>query len=182
MINQAYLKSILDYEPETGIFRWKIVKRGWRGKTIAFPGDRAGHIERDGYWRISIDGKFYLMHRLAWLWMTGDWPEIVIDHKDRDKGNNKWANLRDATYSENSRNSSRRTREEILQDREKLLEARDNKDAVDASWQIAYKPSLRRPWRCGSVLQESHGVASCQSRSDRPMLDAFPKPKRPFTP
>lgn len=53
---------------------------------------------------ITINGKIYKHHRIIWLWMTGEWPEGLIDHRDRDAMNNRWGNLRDATPSINSHN------------------------------------------------------------------------------
>ena len=145
-INQAYLKSILNYEPMTGIFRWKIIKTGWRGSIIACPGDRAGHAKRDGYWGVVIDGKHLLAHRVAWLWMTGNWPEMAIDHIDRNKGNNRWSNLREATPSQNSLNCRHRTREELAQARLEKLAARAKVDSTP-EWVLYTLP--RRSGRFG---------------------------------
>jgi len=101
------LKAVLDYDRETGFFRWKISKVGWRGKYIAFPGQLAGYKDRDGYWQIIIDGHSYPAHRLAWFYVKGVWPASRIDHHDGDKSNNQWVNLRPATASQNSANSRR---------------------------------------------------------------------------
>ena len=99
MLTQSKLKDILDYNPETGEWRWL--------KTLANraqAGSPAGSINREGYKTISINKKKYQSSRLAWLFMTGDWPEIEIDHIDRNKSNDKWSNLRQATRSENAIN------------------------------------------------------------------------------
>lgn len=53
---------------------------------------------------IGVDGKLYGAHRIAWLLHTGRWPAVLIDHIDRNPFNNQFANLREATYSENGRN------------------------------------------------------------------------------
>jgi hypothetical protein len=53
---------------------------------------------------IGIDGKHYLAHRLAWLYVHGLWPAIEVDHWDRNRKNNRMGNLREATRSENMRN------------------------------------------------------------------------------
>lgn len=58
-----------------------------------------------GYLHMTIDGSTYSLHRLAWLYMTGEWPQHLIDHIDRNKGNNKWGNLRAASASENRINA-----------------------------------------------------------------------------
>jgi hypothetical protein len=74
-------------------------------------GARAGKIWRSknrkvSYRQIMIDGLDYYEHRLAWLYMTGTWPKIIIDHRDLDGLNNKWLNIREATYSQNMANQS----------------------------------------------------------------------------
>jgi len=94
------VKSALNYDPETGVFTWK-VRRGQRGKV----GASAGCSHR-GYVRIALYGKSYMAHVLAFFYMTGDWPLHEIDHKDGDKANNRWANLREATRAQNMRNRS----------------------------------------------------------------------------
>ena len=93
------LRSLLSYDPETGEFRWRIS----RGRVSV--GDIAGsHPNRVGYLRIMLGDVEYRAHRLAWLYIYGKWPELVIDHIDRNKTNNRIANLRDVSHAENMRN------------------------------------------------------------------------------
>lgn len=98
-LTYALLRELLDYDPETGLFRWR-VSRG-RAAAGSIAGTRAHH----GYISISIFGRLYYAHRLAWLWMTGEWPAVEIDHKDTHTGNNAWLNLRPASHAQNMRNS-----------------------------------------------------------------------------
>lgn len=94
------LRECVDYNPATGVFTW-INASGRRTKN----GDRAGSFNRAiGYRVIGIDGVRYYEHRLAWLWMTGAWPEKDIDHKNRNKSDNRWENLREATMAQNIAN------------------------------------------------------------------------------
>jgi len=97
-LTHARVKECFDYSPEDGILRWKINC----GKGIA--GQPVGCVQANGSLRAGIDGYQYRLHRIIWFWMTGKWPKEVIDHKDRDKTNNKWNNLREATQSQNSLN------------------------------------------------------------------------------
>jgi HNH endonuclease/AP2 domain len=92
-LTQEYLKEILHYEPETGLWFW------FRDNS----GKLAGQIH-NGYVLITIDGVKYLAHRLAFLYMTGKWPENDVDHKDNIRNNNEWSNLRDCTHSQNMHN------------------------------------------------------------------------------
>jgi HNH endonuclease len=108
MITQEYLKSVLDYNQETGDFIWKQrpdIEGPWNKR---YAGKVAGHRNKNGYVRIEIDDVPYWSHRLAWLWMTGEWPPKNIDHKDLIKGNTSWLNLRAATMSQNLANIAKR--------------------------------------------------------------------------
>lgn len=97
-LTQARLQEVLHYDAETGIFRWRVSRRG-KAKT----GDKAGTIS-EGYVLIRIDGIAYRANRLAFLYMTGSFPAGVSDHADLDKANNAWENLRDATFIQNNAN------------------------------------------------------------------------------
>jgi AP2 domain/HNH endonuclease len=99
-LTAEYVESVLDYDPETGEFRWK-VSRPPRGRIGAI----AGHIKRNGHRYIGLNGGTeYLASRLAWLIMKDEWPEHEIDHEDRDPGNDRWNNLRPATSTQNIAN------------------------------------------------------------------------------
>jgi hypothetical protein len=99
-ITQERLREVLDYDPDTGIFVWK-VQLSSRGVV----GTVAGcYCKRDGYIRISVDGYFCLAHRLAWFYVTGEWPKGQIDHKWGERSNNRIADIRDATHSQNQQN------------------------------------------------------------------------------
>jgi hypothetical protein len=91
------LKEVLFYNPKTGDFTWLVS----RGKAVA--GSKAGSY-RDGYIQIGVDDELFLAHILAWFWMTKQWPETFLDHKDNNRSNNTWLNLREATRSQNNAN------------------------------------------------------------------------------
>lgn len=96
------LREVLRYDPETGVFTW-------RNRTGAFArlnGQAAGNLNKHtGYVQISVDGYNHAAHRLVHLYMTGRWP-IGVDHMNRDRGDNRWCNLREADQSRNSANQT----------------------------------------------------------------------------
>ncbi len=97
------LRDVLRYSPETGLFHWRIMCSAHRPA-----GMLAGDKKKDsGYVLIGVDCFRYRAHRLAWLYMTGEWPLLQIDHIDRDRSNNRWINLREASQQQNSANMSR---------------------------------------------------------------------------
>ena len=102
-ITNAELKELLHYDPVTGHFTW-LVSRG-RAKV----GKVAGSHDGQGYINITLSRRSYCAHRLAHLYMMGDWPEHDIDHEDLNKSNNKWLNLRPATGSQNEANKPLRS-------------------------------------------------------------------------
>jgi hypothetical protein len=101
MLSPERLRSLLHYDPETGVFTWKVARKGTAAGTICV------HKRPDGYMRIGVDGRLYYAHRLAFLYMTGRWPSHYVDHVNRNPSDNRWGNLREATVSQNLANSYR---------------------------------------------------------------------------
>ena len=97
-LTQKTIKNLLEYDEYTGIFTWKVSRKGTKGIN-----SQAGTVTTKGYVDVCIDGKKYGLHRLAFLFKTGDIPTCV-DHRNGVKSDNRWENLRPATYSENGYN------------------------------------------------------------------------------
>jgi hypothetical protein len=107
VIDADYVRKRLEYDPEIGIFIWKprAVRRTedkiWNTR---FSGEVAGTILNTGYRRIGIDGKYYGAARLAWLYVYEEWPKNEIDHINRVRDDDRLANLRDVTHTDNQNN------------------------------------------------------------------------------
>lgn len=99
-ITQQRLKEVLHYDPETGLFRWRVTN-----SNRAVAGTPCVSLNGKGYIQIGVDGRRYEGQRLAWLYMTGEWPAHLIDHEDMDPTNNRWANLRAANHAQNHANT-----------------------------------------------------------------------------
>ncbi len=99
-IDFNHLHEFLEYKPDTGLFFWK---KGIKGRK---KGSKAGHLSKDGYVDIRIKHRLYPAHRIAWLMMTGKWPDNFIDHINRIKSDNRFINLREATKAQNSQNTN----------------------------------------------------------------------------
>jgi len=82
--SHAELARVFSYDPRTGEFR-RLYSKGWKP---------AGFIGGHGYIHLGYMWKTYPAHHVAWLLMTGEWPECEIDHRDRVRSNNRWTNLR----------------------------------------------------------------------------------------
>jgi hypothetical protein len=108
--SQAYLKERLDYDPETGVFVWKpIMVRKHQDKmwNTRYAGKVAGKRDPRGYVRIGINQINYWAHRLAWAYTHGSLPtNAEIDHINRNKSDNRLANLRISNTWQNGRNKS----------------------------------------------------------------------------
>jgi len=100
-ITQKRLQELLSYDPETGLFI-NLTQRSSRAKK----GSTTGCKRQDGYIHIKLDYKLYFAHRLAWLYVHGNFPEKDIDHINEIKGDNRLVNLRLATNQENMHNIS----------------------------------------------------------------------------
>jgi hypothetical protein len=131
-LDQTELKQLLHYDPATGLFAWRVSRR--RG---AKAGDIAGYIIDTGYRRIHINKRYYLAHRLAFLYMTGSFPPHHTDHINGIRDDNRWENLRGVTTQENGRNAKR---------------PKDNTSGViGVSW---HKQHAR--WRAHIVINRKH--------------------------
>lgn len=100
VLDRSSLMQLLSYNAETGEFRWLASRKG------RIAGEIAGGLDKDGYWLIQTDGQNYRGHRLAWLFVYGEWPTSLLDHKNRKKSDNRIGNLRLATYSQNLFNTN----------------------------------------------------------------------------
>lgn len=98
------LKSQLSYNRDSGIFTWKVKKNSYGGTIVE--GSIAGTL-KDGYVQIRCDQKQYRAHRLAWLFEYGEFPKngFEIDHINGVRSDNRIANLRLATRSQNNMNT-----------------------------------------------------------------------------
>lgn len=102
-VKLAQLRQLLNYDPETGEFTWKISI-----SNRAPAGSEAGTVGALGYRYIGIRGHRYLAHRLAWFYQTGRWPKKNIDHINGAPSDNRFSNLREASQQQNCWNRKAR--------------------------------------------------------------------------
>ena len=98
-ITQKLLKEFLAYDELTGIFIWIVGRRG-----VKASGSVAGYLNNRGYIQITLRGKRYYAHRLAWFYKYGEFPKHQIDHINHDKIDNRIINLREVSHQENHKN------------------------------------------------------------------------------
>lgn len=99
MLTQERLQELLRYDTASGAFTWRV-----RTSNRVRVGGEAGCLNPKGYRGIKLDGRLYLAHRLAWLYVHGDWPIDQIDHRNGVRSDNRLANLREATSAQNKQN------------------------------------------------------------------------------
>lgn len=105
MIGIERLREQLEYNPESGKFFWRVCRSGVRRAGI----EAGCKSLKTGYVFIGIDGRLYLAHRLAWFYVHGAWPDRGIDHINRDRADNRLANIRPADQQQNAANSPARS-------------------------------------------------------------------------
>lgn len=104
MITQNQIKEVLNYNPDNGIFTW-LVSSAQRIKI----GNIAGGLDKYGYIKIQLNCKTYKAHRLAFLYMTGEFPKNQVDHINHNRNDNRWENLRGVSKTENGQNRSKQS-------------------------------------------------------------------------
>lgn len=97
-LTKESLKALLHYDPDTGIFTRRVTT-SWTSTA----GDGAG-ANHDGYLRVALGSNRYYLHRLAWLYVYGEWPSKDLDHINHIRDDNRICNLREVTSTENQRN------------------------------------------------------------------------------
>lgn len=120
MPEAAFLRECFEYDPLTGILRWKVRPRGhfpsdwsWKRTNTCLAGRAVGKVRSNGYLTTQLSsagmGRVDLrVHRVVWAMMTDDDPgPLMVDHRNRRRSDNRWANLRLATDDQNCRNTVR---------------------------------------------------------------------------
>lgn len=104
MIDAKEVRRLLDYNPSTGVFT-RLVRTSRRINV----GDITGCPNEKGYLLISLQNRLYRAHRLAWLYVHGEWPPAEIDHIDGNRSNNAISNLRPSTHAQNMQNLAKKS-------------------------------------------------------------------------
>jgi hypothetical protein len=90
------LRHLLRYDPTTGTFEWRPDAQ----RNNPYSGQTAGVINQEGYVAIRVDMRIYYAHRLAWLYVYGVWPRNRINHRNKERADNRLKNLREATHAQ----------------------------------------------------------------------------------
>lgn len=147
-IDQQLLMELLSYDRDTGAFTWKS------------SGQNAGCIDQLGYRRITIRGRSYLAHRLAWLYVYGDWPEQMIDHIDGHRSNNAINNLRDVNRNINGQNQKKAQKHNSLL----ILGVTRRKNAVRNPYQVMIRVNGKAKYIGVFASAEEAGLAYIQAK------------------
>lgn len=111
-VSHSELLTLLNYDPDTGVFTWlprPVSQKQDQSFNTLLAGTRAGTTCPRGYRQIVIHRQRYREHRLAWFYVTGEWPQADVDHKNLHRGDNRWSNLRLADETQNNANAHLRS-------------------------------------------------------------------------
>ena len=108
MLTQQQLKELLRYDRRTGKFFWRADRVGRGVRKPLKAGCEAGCVNTHGYLSLSLGGKAYLLHRLAWLYVYGVWPTYYLDHVNQTRVDNRITNLRDVRSGPNLHNCAKK--------------------------------------------------------------------------
>jgi hypothetical protein len=113
MIDHDLIKRLINYDPETGITLWRAravdmftdndrhpaqtVCNQWNGKHA---GQIVGSVNPGGHVEVKLFGKSYKLARVIWLYMTGEWPSLRVNHRNDSLTDNRWENLRLANHTQ----------------------------------------------------------------------------------
>lgn len=136
----AEVRGLLDYNPDTGVFTRRVATGGRYGAAV---GSVAGTLSDGGYLMISVRSKQYRAHRLAWLYMTGEWPANEIDHRNGVRTDNRFNNLRDVTTQVNQQNR-------------RVATKRSSTGLLGASWSKREGAYVARIWINGRYRSLGH--------------------------
>jgi hypothetical protein len=101
MLSATLVRTLFSYETDTGILRWNV------NRQKVYVGKIAGTAKGNGYLAVMINRKKYYVHRVIWLFVTGENPKGILDHKNGKRDDNRFENLREATNQLNTVNSTR---------------------------------------------------------------------------
>lgn len=138
MLTQERLKELLSYSPETGLFTWIGSRSNARANGTVVTCENAA-----GYVVVRLDGKLYRCARLAFLYMTGEWPKDEVDHINGCTANDRWANLRDCTSQQNKQNRSVRYDSSTLHKGVKQLPSGNFTASIKHNYQSIYLGSFK---------------------------------------
>jgi len=97
------IRDLFNYDPDTGVLTWKMASSVYGER---FVGKVAGSTNREGYRTVKIDRCKYQVSWVVWIYVTGKEPENEIDHKNLNRGDDRFDNLRESTRSQNCSNKS----------------------------------------------------------------------------